>query len=62
LAGKALIAAKVDFYKGEFIGEKLKADMDKRIEEIKQKYPEAPKKQPQKPQARRSNYKARYKK
>jgi nucleolar protein 56 len=62
LAGKALIAAKVDFYKGKFIGEKLKADMDKRIEEIKQKYPEAPKKQPQRPQARRSNFKAQYKK
>ena len=62
LAGKALIAAKVDFYKGAFIGEKLKADMDKRIEDIKQRFPDAPKKQPQPPQARRASFKARYKK
>lgn len=62
LAGKALIAAKVDFYQGGFIGEKLKAEMDARIEEIRRKYPEAPKKQPQRPQARRSAFKAQYKK
>jgi len=42
LASKAAIAAKVDFYEGEFIGEKLKADLEKRIEEIKAKYPEPP--------------------
>jgi len=44
LASKASIAAKVDFYKGEFIGDKLVEDMEKRVNEIKEKYPEAPKK------------------
>jgi len=42
LASKATIAAKVDYFKGEFIGDKLTADFEKRVEEIKQKYPEAP--------------------
>lgn len=42
LASKATIAARVDCYKGEFIGDKLKADVERRIEQIKEKYPEPP--------------------
>jgi len=65
LASKATIAARVDFYKGEFIGEKLREDMEKRIEEIKQKYPEPPRKEtgrelPEAP-SRRRNIKGEYK-
>jgi nucleolar protein 56 len=45
MAAKAAIAAKVDFYKGEYIGERLKAELDKRLEEIARKYPEPPNKQ-----------------
>jgi len=45
LASKASIAARVDFYKGEFIGDKLAEGMEKRINEIKEKYPEAPKRE-----------------
>jgi len=35
LAGKIAIAAKVDYYKGNFIGDKLKEEMEKRMEEIR---------------------------
>ena len=35
LAGKIAIAARVDYYNGEFIGNKLKEDFKKRVEEIK---------------------------
>ena len=43
LAGKALIAAKVDNYKGEFIGDTLLNEFGSRVKEIKAKYPEPPK-------------------
>ena len=44
LAGKALIAAKVDNFNGEFIGDKLASDYKKRLEDIKRRYPDPPKK------------------
>lgn len=44
LAGKALIAAKVDEYHGEFIGDKLKEEFDIRVADIKRRYPDPPKK------------------
>ncbi len=47
LAGKISIAAKVDQYRGEFIGDRLNAEFAERVEEIKRKYPDPPKK-PQK--------------
>ena len=43
LAGKISIAAKVDMYKGEFIGEQLHNELNARIEEISKKYPNPPK-------------------
>ena len=43
LAGKALIAAKVDNYKGNFIGDDLLKEFGKKVEDIKKRYPEAPK-------------------
>ncbi len=44
LAGKLSIAARVDFYSGEYIGDDLLADLRRRIEDIRKKYPKAPKK------------------
>ena len=44
LAGKILIAAKVDQYDGEYIGDRLVAEFASRVEEVKRKYPEPPKK------------------
>ncbi|MEM0448926.1 MAG: ribosomal biogenesis protein [Methanomassiliicoccales archaeon] len=48
LASKATIAARVDFYKGEFIGDRLVEELECRVEEIKRKYPNPPKKTPKK--------------
>ncbi len=47
LAGKILIAAKVDQYHGEFCGDRLNQEFLARVEDIKRRYPEPPKK-PQK--------------
>ncbi|MCL1905292.1 MAG: ribosomal biogenesis protein, partial [Methanomassiliicoccaceae archaeon] len=43
LAGKALIAAKVDAYKGEFIGDALLKEFGDKVKDIKARYPEPPK-------------------
>jgi nucleolar protein 56 len=42
LAGKLAIAARADAFGGRSIGEELKAGMEKRIEEIRQKYDQPP--------------------
>ena len=42
LAGKITIAARVDAFKGEFAGDSLNADLEKRFQEIIQRYPDAP--------------------
>ncbi len=42
LAGKLAIAVRTDVFGGRYIGEDLKADLEKRIEEIRQKYAEPP--------------------
>ncbi len=44
LAGKLAIAARVDYFSGEYIAEELKKEVEARIEEIKGKYPNPPKK------------------
>jgi nucleolar protein 56 len=62
VASKAAIAARVDFYKGEFIGDKLVEHMEKRVQEIKDKYPEAPKKERRAPSGPRRHYQGQYKK
>jgi nucleolar protein 56 len=50
LAGKLAIALRADaFGGGRYIGDRLKADLDKRIEEIRQKYKEPPPIQERKP-------------
>jgi nucleolar protein 56 len=42
LAGKLTIAARVDAFSGKYAGDELKVDLEKRIEEIKEKYVEPP--------------------
>jgi len=42
LSGKLSIAARVDAFGGEFVGDKLRASVDKKIEEIKERYKTAP--------------------
>jgi nucleolar protein 56 len=42
LAGKIAIAARIDAFGGRQIGEELKADVEKRIAEIREKYSEPP--------------------
>jgi len=45
MGGKLAIASKVDYFKGEFIGDKLNEDIARRVEEIMKKSPEPPKKE-----------------
>jgi len=42
LAGKLAIAARSDAFGGRYVGDVLKAEVDKRIEEIREKYKEPP--------------------
>ena len=42
IAGRLTIAARVDAFQGEFIGDQLKREVDQKIEEIKEKYKEPP--------------------
>ncbi|MCW4009299.1 MAG: C/D box methylation guide ribonucleoprotein complex aNOP56 subunit [Candidatus Bathyarchaeota archaeon] len=53
LAGKLAIAVRIDAFGGEFVGNKLKKDVDRRIEEIRQKYPEPPPVKEQAPREQR---------
>lgn len=52
IAGKLSIAVRADAFGGAYNGDKLKAQLNKRIEEIRQKYPEPPpiKEKPQREQ------------
>ncbi|MEM3602728.1 MAG: C/D box methylation guide ribonucleoprotein complex aNOP56 subunit [Candidatus Bathyarchaeia archaeon] len=47
IAGKLAIAARTDVFGGRYIGEELRADVERRINEIREKYPE-PQKIPEK--------------
>lgn len=44
LASKIAIAAKIDYWQGEYIGDKLIEELEKRKKEIEEKYPTAPRK------------------
>ncbi len=48
LAGKLTIAARIDAFSGKYSGEELKADLEKRIEEIKKRYEKPPPPKPKK--------------
>jgi nucleolar protein 56 len=54
IAGKIAIAARSDAFGGRYVGDRLKADIDKRIEEIRKKYkePPPPKEKPPRPERR----------
>jgi nucleolar protein 56 len=49
IAGKLAIAARVDAFGSNYVGDVLKASLDRRIEEIRLKYPEPPPIKEQKP-------------
>jgi nucleolar protein 56 len=49
IAGKLAIAVRTDAFAGKYAGDKLKKALDKRIEEIRKKYPEPPPIKEQKP-------------
>lgn len=55
LAGKVLIAAKIDAYNGEFRGDVLKSEFEARVKDIQERYPEPPKKAPKKDMPGRKN-------
>ena len=44
VAGKIGLSAKVDYFSGEFIGKKMAIEIEKKIKEIEEKYPNPPKK------------------
>ena len=49
IAGKLAIAIRIDAFEGKYVGDRLKADLDRRIEEIRQKYSEPPPVKEEKP-------------
>ncbi|MEM2320000.1 MAG: C/D box methylation guide ribonucleoprotein complex aNOP56 subunit [Candidatus Bathyarchaeia archaeon] len=53
LAGKLAIAVRTDVFGSRYIGDELKADLEKRVEEIRQKYAEPPKEPEKKPKKER---------
>ena len=60
IAGKLAIAARADaFGEGHFIGEKLKQDIAKRIDEIREKYKEPPPPKEPKPKEKREGFERR---
>jgi len=60
LAGKLAIAARTDAFGGRYIGEELRADLEKRVEEIRQKYAEPPKVPEKKPKVKEKWRKGRH--
>jgi nucleolar protein 56 len=55
LAGKLSIAARVDAFNGKYAGEELKAELDKRVDDIKKRYKKPP--PPSPPMKRRQSRK-----
>jgi nucleolar protein 56 len=53
IAGKLAIAARTDAFGGKYVGDRLKAEVDKRIEEIREKYKEPPPLKEKKPRPER---------
>lgn len=62
LGGKISIAAKVDAYGGEFVADHLKEQMERRLSEIRERYPDPPRRErhqqdrPHKRQGQRNRY------
>ena len=53
LAGKLSIAARTDAFTGKYIGDELKASLERRIKEVQQKYEAPPPQQPIKPRGKK---------
>jgi nucleolar protein 56 len=53
IAGKLAIAARIDAFGGKYVGDRLKAEVDKRIDEIREKYKEPPPLKEKKPRPER---------
>jgi len=58
IAGKLAIAARTDAFSGKYIGDNLKAGLERRIKEIQEKYEEAPpaKQEPQPQQVKKPSF------
>ncbi|WP_457743069.1 C/D box methylation guide ribonucleoprotein complex aNOP56 subunit [Thermococcus sp.] len=61
LAGKLAIAARVDYFSGEYIGEELKKELEQRIKEIKEKYPNPPKRKAKPVKKKKEKFKGKKK-
>ncbi|MDX1813222.1 MAG: C/D box methylation guide ribonucleoprotein complex aNOP56 subunit [Candidatus Bathyarchaeia archaeon] len=61
LAGKLAIAARTDAFGGKYVGDSLKADIEKRLKEILEKYKEPPPPKEPKPKLERRNQRPRNK-
>jgi nucleolar protein 56 len=61
LAGKLAIAARTDAFGGKYVGDSLKADIEKRLKEILEKYKEPPPPKEPKPKLKRRNQRPRNK-
>jgi nucleolar protein 56 len=59
LAGKLAIAARIDAFGGRYVGDALKADIEKRLAEIREKYKEPPPPKEPKPQPERRRQRPR---
>jgi nucleolar protein 56 len=53
IAGKLAIATRIDAFGGKYVGDRLKAEVDKRIDEIREKYKEPPPLKEKKPRPER---------
>nr|CRL09131.1 rRNA biogenesis protein Nop5/Nop56 [unidentified prokaryotic organism] len=62
LAGKLAIAARVDYFSGEYIAEELKQELESRIKEIKEKYPNPPKRKAKPEKKKKKKFKGKEKK
>jgi len=60
IAGKLSIAARADAFGGNFIGDRLKTEVNKRLEEIQEKYKDAPPPKEPKPQEERRDREPRF--
>jgi len=67
IAGRLTIAARIDFFQGEFMGDQLRIEIEQKIDEIKEKYKNPPEGkqppidrsfQPDQPRPKRGSYKS----
>lgn len=59
IAGKLAIAARTDVYSGKYLGDGLKASLERRVKEIQEKYSEPPPEKPREPR-REKRFERRY--